>query len=218
MKTRKLPLEKQSQLAEVGLFRNKIARRVVWSIEGFDETIARLNEDEQRERFEQIVLPHLDAAYNLARWLTNNNQDAQDVVQEACLRALKFFNTFRGENARAWLLTIVRRTCYSWLSKNRAQRPLLEPTEELDALEDPGPNPDVLLARTSDLEAVRQAVEQLPDEFREAIVLREMEGLSYKEIADAVSVPIGTVMSRLARARKQLQQYLTQQTKDGALK
>jgi RNA polymerase sigma-70 factor (ECF subfamily) len=175
-----------------------------------------LNEDEQRERFEQSVLPHLDAAYNLARWLTNSDQDAQDVVQEACLRALKFFNTFRGENARAWLLTIVRRTCYSWLSKNRAHQPVLEPTEELEGLEDPGPNPDALLARTSDLEAVRRAVEQLPVEFREAIVLREMEGLSYKEIADAVSVPIGTVMSRLARARKHLQQYLTQQAEEEA--
>lgn len=154
----------------------------------------------------------MDAAYNLARWLTRSDQDAEDVVQESCLRALKFFDSFRGENGRAWLLTIVRRTCYSWLAKNRPPQLSSEPNEELYEIEDPAPHPEILLARSSDLDAVRQAIEQLPAEFREVIVLREMEGLSYKEIADAVDVPIGTVMSRLARARKHLQQQLTHQT------
>ena len=167
------------------------------------------------ERFEQTILPHLDAAYNLARWLVGNDTDAQDVVQEASLRALKFFDGFRGENARAWLLTIVRRTCYTWLSRNRSHVPITDIIEETVPAEDSTTNPETLAARTSDAQLVRAALEKLPVEFREIIVWREMEGFSYKEIADTAGIPIGTVMSRLARARKQLQEIILQDLPSG---
>lgn len=167
------------------------------------------------ERFEQAILPHLDAAYNLARWLVGNDTDAQDVVQEASLRALKFFNGFRGENARAWLLTIVRRTCYTWLSRNRSHVPITDVIEETLSADDATTNPETLAARASDAQLVRAALEKLPAEFREVIVWREMEGFSYKEIADAAGIPIGTVMSRLARARKQLQEIILQDLQSG---
>jgi RNA polymerase sigma-70 factor (ECF subfamily) len=167
------------------------------------------------EQFEQAILPHLDAAYNLARWLTGNDTDAQDVVQEASLRALKFFSGFRGGNARAWLLTIVRRTCYTWLGRNRSHVPLTDFDDETREIEDTTTNADTLVARSSDAELVRAALDKLPVEFREVLVWREMEGFSYKEISDAAAIPIGTVMSRLARARKQLQQILIQDSPTG---
>jgi RNA polymerase sigma-70 factor (ECF subfamily) len=173
---------------------------------------------DERERlllFERTVLPHLDAAHNLARWLTGNDQDAQDVAQESCLRALKFFGTFRGENPRAWLLTIVRNTFYSWLPKNRPPQSAIEIGEEALAVEDISVNADLLNARIGSAEAVRRAIADLPVEFREMVILREMEGFSYKEIADLAEVPIGTVMSRLARARKQLQKELAKEFKPG---
>jgi len=174
-----------------------------------------LDEPDRLARFEQAILPHLDAAYNLARWLTSNEHDAEDVAQEAFLRALKFFGGFRGGNARAWLLTIVRNTCYNWLKANRAKALTTEFDEALHDREDPAANPDALLVRSANAQAVRAAIEQLPVEFREAIVLREMEGLSYKEIAEVSGIPIGTVMSRLARARQQLQQSLTEELPAG---
>ena len=158
-----------------------------------------------------MVLPHLDAAYNLARWLTGDAHDAEDVVQEACFRALKFIDGFRGGNARAWWLTIVRRTAYSWIAQHRAHAPLPEPEPDGAQIEDPSANPDTVLARSSDILAVRRALEQLPVEYREVLVLREMEELSYQEIADAVGIPIGTVMSRLARARRHVQQLLVRE-------
>ncbi len=167
------------------------------------------------EQFEKAILPHLDAAYNLARWLTGNDTDAQDVVQEASLRALKFFSGFRGGNARAWLLTIVRRTCYTWLSRNRSYVPLTDFEENEIDIEDTAANADTLIARSSDAQLVRGALEKLPVEFREIIVWREMEGFSYKEISDTAGIPIGTVMSRLARARKQLQQLLINESPAG---
>ena len=177
-----------------------------------------MNENEPAMQFEQAILPHLDAAYNLARWLTGNDQDARDVVQEASLRALKFFGGFRGTNSRAWLLTIVRNTFYNWLEKNRPHEVSTVGDEELHALEDPSVDPALLLARSANVEAVRGAIELLPVEFREVIVLRELEDYSYREIADVAGVPIGTVMSRLARARKQLQEILTSKsTTEGRL-
>src|ERR1700722_13030708 len=169
------------------------------------------------KQFEQAILPHLDAAYNLARWLTGTDAHAQDVVQEASLRAFKFFAGFRGENGRAWLLTIVRRTCHTWLNKNRGYLPMDGLDEEAFAAEDTAANPDSLSARSSDSQLVRAALEKLPVEFREIIVWREMEGFSYKEISDAAGIPIGTVMSRLARARKQLQQLILQDSSQGGL-
>src|SRR5260370_39614144 len=158
--------------------------------------------------YEQKVLPHLDAAYNLARWLAGNDHDAQDVAQEASLRAFKYFESFHGENARAWLLTIVRNTFDNWLKKNRPPEIAEGLDDEALAVEDVSANADNITLWLADAETVRRAVAELPVEFREMIVLREMEGLSYKEIAVLSDVPIGTVMSRLARARKRLQQRL----------
>ena len=168
-----------------------------------------MQEKTQQLRFEQIVLPHLDAAYNLARWLTRNDHDAEDVVQEACLRAFKFFGGFYGGDSRAWLLTIVRNTCYSWLQRNRA-RELTEPIDETheDASLDFA-NPELRLLQDADVQMVRAALAELPIEFREVMVMRELEELSYKEIAAIADLPIGTVMSRLARGRKRLHSLLT---------
>ena len=174
-----------------------------------------VDERERLKAFEQILLPHLDAAYNLARWLAGNDHDAQDVTQEASLRAFKFFGSFRGESARAWLLTIVRNTFYDWLQKNRPSAAAGELDDEALAVEDVSVNAEAVNLRLADASAVRRAIGELPVEFREMIVLREMEGFSYKEIADLSDVPIGTVMSRLARARKQLQKRLAGEFKPG---
>jgi RNA polymerase sigma-70 factor (ECF subfamily) len=151
--------------------------------------------------FEQEILPHLDAAYNLARWLTHNEQDAQDVVQEAFVRAFRFFGTFRGGNARAWVLRIVRNTCYNWLQQNRPLQSATEFDENLFGPDPRTPNPEeALLQRASD-KMLRQALEALPLKFREVLILREFESMSYKEIAEVTGIPPGTVMSRLSRAR-----------------
>jgi RNA polymerase sigma-70 factor (ECF subfamily) len=158
--------------------------------------------------FEQAVLPHVDAAYNLARWLTRNEQDAQDVVQEAYLRAFRFFPGFRGEDARAWLLKIVRNTCYTWL---RANRPLQDATEFDENLCPPdyhAPNPEELVLQNDSSTLMRKALENLPTGFREVLILREIEGMSYREIADISAMPVGTVMSSLSRARARLRQAL----------
>lgn len=165
--------------------------------------------DDTQLRFEQTVLPHLDAAYNLSRWLTTSEADAEDVTQEACLRALRFFATHHGPNTRAWLLAIVRNTCRTWLEKNRP-REVRGSLPEDDTLAPMSSelNPVLLAIRRADRELVRQAIEELPLEYREAVVLREIEGLSYKEIAEIVEVPLGTVMSRLSRARERLEQNL----------
>jgi RNA polymerase sigma-70 factor (ECF subfamily) len=164
---------------------------------------------ETRERFEQAVLPHLDAAYNLARWLTRNEHDAQDVTQEAFLRAFRFFDGYQGGNLRAWLLTIVRNTCYTWLRQNRAPDFAEEFNEEIHSEELAATaNSETQLLANADKAAVHRALEELPEIFREVLVLREMEGLSYKEIADVASVSLGTVMSRLARARTRLRESL----------
>ena len=163
-----------------------------------------------RERFEQAVLPHLDAAYNLARWLTRNEQDAQDVTQEAFLRAFRSFDGYQGGNMRAWLLTIVRNTCYTWIQRNRrADRTELFDEEIHSMSFSGGADPEAQVLAGADRESLRRALEDLPDAFREALVLREMEGMSYKEIADVTSVSLGTVMSRLARARTQLRESLS---------
>ncbi len=159
-------------------------------------------------RFEQVVLPHMDAAYNLARWLTHNDHDAQDVVQEAYLRAYRFFDSFRGGDSRTWLLAIVRNTCLTWLRQNRAPEVATEFDEEIHSAGSDVVTPETLLLADADQELVRKALEELPAQFREVLVLRELEGLSYKEIADVVGIPIGTVMSGLARARKRLRETL----------
>ncbi len=159
-------------------------------------------------RFEEMALPHLGAAYNLARWLVHNDHDAEDMVQEAYLRAFKFFGGYYGGDFRAWLLTIVRNTCYTWLQHNRMLRQAESIDDKLDELEADFSDPELLLLRNIDSQIVRQALQELPVEFREVVVLREMEGLSYKEIATVVDLPLGTVMSRLARGRKRLHSLL----------
>jgi RNA polymerase sigma-70 factor (ECF subfamily) len=170
-----------------------------------------LREEDKLARFEQVISPHLDAAYNLARWLTRDAHDAEDVAQEACLRAYQFFDGFHGQDGRAWLLKIVRNTCYTWLEKNRAWRPEAF-DEEKHVTVSPAAGPDALVQQSEDKQLLRRAVEELPAEYREVIVLRELEGLSYKEIAGIADIPLGTVMSRLARARERLQQGLAGRT------
>jgi RNA polymerase sigma factor (sigma-70 family) len=155
-------------------------------------------------RFQEIALPHLGAAYNLARWLVHNEHDAEDIVQEAYLRAFKFFSGYYGGDSRAWLLTIVRNTGYSWLQQNRVLRAADPIEDKLDEVGMDFSDPEVLLLQSLDSQIVRQALQELPVEFREVVVLREMEGLSYKEIANVVDIPIGTVMSRLKRGRNRL--------------
>lgn len=156
------------------------------------------------DRFHETVLPHLDAAYNLARYLLRDPHDAEDAVQEACLRAVRHFAGFRGGDGRAWLLSIVRNTCYTHLRRRRSGGDVVEFDEETHSGEDPVSSPEADLARSISAATVREALSSLAVEFREVLVLRELEGLSYKEIAQVAGVPIGTVMSRLARGRKQL--------------
>jgi RNA polymerase sigma-70 factor (ECF subfamily) len=162
-------------------------------------------------RFETLVLPHLDAAYTLARYLTGNAHDAEDIVQDACLRAVRYFDGFRGgegTGARAWLLTIVRNTAYSWRRRHRAEAQ----TTEFDELEHSqavaGEDPEEVLLQVPAGETLGRALARLAPEFREVIILRELEGLSYKEISQVAGVPVGTVMSRLSRARARLQEAL----------
>jgi RNA polymerase sigma-70 factor (ECF subfamily) len=172
---------------------------------------------EERARFEQIVLPHLDAAFNLARWILRSRPDAEDVAQEALLRSYRFFGGFHGGDARAWLLQIVRNTCYTWLGKNRPVELMTEFDETQHSMDmrpmetrsRAGGSPEAQAIASEDRERLSQALEQLPPRFREVLVLRELEGCSYKEIAAITSTPIGTVMSALSRARRQLQVTLT---------
>jgi RNA polymerase sigma-70 factor, ECF subfamily len=166
-------------------------------------------EQNPASNFERAIFPHLDAAYNLARWLMRNEQDAQDIAQEAYLRALRFFPGFRGGDPRAWLLKIVRNTCYTWLHVNRPLQDAAEFDESLFRSDSCAPNPEeVVLQKDSDT-LVRKALEKLPPNFREVIILRELEGMSYREIADITGMPAGTVMSSLSRARGCLRQLLT---------
>jgi RNA polymerase sigma factor (sigma-70 family) len=159
-------------------------------------------------RFEESVLPHLDAAYNLAYWLTRDSRDAEDLVQDAYLRAFRFFDGFRGGSSRAWLLKIVRNTFYTSIQQ-RAHEPMASIDDELFAAECDTCDPETIALASADGQLLHQAVQELSPEFREVIVLRELEGLSYKEIASVTGAPLGTVMSRLTRARKQLQLRLS---------
>jgi RNA polymerase sigma-70 factor (ECF subfamily) len=163
---------------------------------------------DRRTLFERAVLPHLDAAYNLARWLTRNEHDAEDVVQEAYVRAFTFFDGFRGEDGRSWLLSVVRNTCYTWLEKHRTREPPLSLDESVHAPSS-ALNPEQLFLKQVASAELRAAVEALPVEFREVIVLRELEELSYKQIASVLGIPMGTVMSRLTRGRARLHQALS---------
>jgi RNA polymerase sigma-70 factor, ECF subfamily len=155
------------------------------------------------DSFEEVILPHLDAAHRLARWLIGNPDDAEDAVQEASLRAWRYFRTFCGGNGRAWLLRIVRNTCWSWRDRNRkTSTDLFDEEQHSDAR--PTLDPETLLLHAHDTLLIEQAMRDVPDRYRELLVLRELEGLSYQELADVLEVPIGTVMSRLSRARHAL--------------
>jgi RNA polymerase sigma factor (sigma-70 family) len=180
----------------------------------------RMVEDDQNSQFSRIVIPYLPDALATARWLTGDRADAEDVVQEACLKAFRAINTFSGGNARAWVLAIVRNTAYSWLQKNR--RAELVAIDDLEAdesfqvergadIQDSSyANPETDLIAKADEAHLRTVIEKLPPEFREALVLRDIQGLEYREIAQITSVPVGTVMSRLARARRRLINTLAQ--------
>jgi RNA polymerase sigma factor (sigma-70 family) len=184
-----------------------------------DESI----EAAKARRFQVVVLSHLDAAYNLARWLMRNEHDAEDIVQEACLRAFRSFDSFRGDDARPWLLTIVRNACYSWFTVHRPDK-LSTPFDEelhgggIDGADVFGPggglDPETAFARADELRLVNEALDQLPLGFREVVVLRDLEELSYKEIAAVAAIPIGTVMSRLARGRRLLAAHLKERLKE----
>jgi RNA polymerase sigma-70 factor (ECF subfamily) len=169
-----------------------------------------LDDPHRLARFEQTVLPHLQTAYHFARWLTGNDHDAEDVVQEAFLKAFAYFASFRGGDSRAWLLTTVRNSCYTWLQKNRGAQPQTVFDEELHSGAGEAWNPEVLAQRREDAALVRQGLAELPPEYREVLVLRELEGFSYQEIAVVIDIPVGTVMSRLARARDRLQRWLAE--------
>jgi RNA polymerase sigma factor (sigma-70 family) len=165
--------------------------------------------DEERARFRHVVLPYLADCYALARWLTGARADAEDVVQEACLRALRAIGGFAGSNARAWTLTIVRNTAYSWLRKNRpAALVIVDDLETIErAQSNPGTTgetPEAMLIAKTEAVRLQRAIAELPVPFRETLVLRDVHGLGYRDIAEVTGVPIGTVMSRLARARSRL--------------
>jgi RNA polymerase sigma-70 factor, ECF subfamily len=164
--------------------------------------------------FEETVLPHLNAAFNYARWLTKNEAEAEDVVQDACVRAMRYFSSLRDDDARAWLFTIVRNTWYSRVSRRASLTEATPLDSTRDERPDDAPDPEAQLLQQHTVALVRTALEELPVDFREVIVLREIEGLSYKEIAAVVRVPIGTVMSRLARARERLLALLKPEPKE----
>ncbi len=189
---------------------NEISPEPVWIANGPGSRSRTLEEQDKLERFEQSIMPHMNAAYNLARWLAGNDSDAQDVVQEAYLRAFRFLSGFRGGDSRSWLLRIVRNAFYDWLKRNRREETGTEFDEELHDRADETGTPDALLLEKADHELVHEAIAELPLEFREILVLRELEGFSYKEIADVADVPLGTVMSRLARAREHLKTLVIQ--------
>lgn len=167
-----------------------------------------VDDREKLARFETAMVPHLDAAYNLARWMTRNDADAQDVAQEAYLRALRFFDGFAGGNGRAWLLAIVRNTCYAWMQRNRMAEPAILFDENAHSADCEPANPETELLLHLRRESLEGCIQELPVQFREIIVMRELEDMSYREIAEATEVPVGTVMSRLARARRRLERCL----------
>jgi RNA polymerase sigma-70 factor (ECF subfamily) len=163
-----------------------------------------MDEERKLALFEQTIVPHLNAAYNLAAWLTRNKDDAEDVVQEAYLRAFRFFEGFRGGDGRAWLLAIVRNTCQTWLHREKGNRSVVMFDEQTHSPELAKANPEGMLLKKFDVGSLRECLEGLPVDYREVVILRELEEMSYQEIADVVKIPLGTVMSRLSRARQRL--------------
>ena len=163
-----------------------------------------MDEETKLALFEQAIVPHLNAAYNLAAWLTRNKDDAEDVVQEAYLRAFRFFGGFHGGDGKAWLLAIVRNTCQTWLRREKGNRSVVMFDEQMHSPELTKANPEGILLKKFDVGSLRECLEGLPVDYREVMILRELEEMSYQEIADVVKIPLGTVMSRLSRARQRL--------------
>jgi RNA polymerase sigma-70 factor, ECF subfamily len=187
--------------------RNKMQLFKVLVSEDKNEDTCDVLQPLERHRFEQLVLPHLDSAFNLARWLLRSPTDAEDVVQEAVLRAYRFFDGFHGTEARAWLLQIVRNCCHSWLQKNRSLELLSEFDEELHQCQ--ASTPETIATQLDERRRLMFILESLPGRYREVLVLRDLDGCSYKEIAEITGVPMGTVMSTLSRARERLQRAVT---------
>ena len=160
-----------------------------------------LTKNPSSENFTAVVMPHLDDAYALARWLSGNGADAEDIVQDACLRALRGLDRYRGGNARAWLLAITRNAAFTWLARNRPKTQVVAEDIEVLAPADGAPTPEEALIADADAAGIERAIFALPPPFKETLVLRDINGLSYREIAEITGVPLGTVMSRLARAR-----------------
>lgn len=169
-----------------------------------------MSEKEKLLNFEKNIMPHLNAAYNLARWLLRNDQDAEDAVQEAYLRAFRFFGGFQEGNGRSWLLKIVRNSCFDLFKKRRESDRMETFDNELHDVQSEAPNPEVMLLQKVNFQLLKQAIEELPLEYREVLILREIQGLSYKEIAGIIDIRMGTVMSRLARARRKLYEFMTE--------
>ena len=194
-----MPPETSAQ--DTGIFR---------PVRQYDDRMSASSPDQGgRARFEQVVLPQLDAAYNLARWLTRNGSDAEDVVQDACERALKYFGAFRGGDAKAWFLTVVRHACYDWLKRNRPAEVVPGDQETIESAPDlTSATPEQMAMRNASSSALAEAIAALPLGYREVLILRELEGLPYREIARVVDIPIGTVMSRLHRGRRILKREL----------
>jgi RNA polymerase sigma-70 factor (ECF subfamily) len=173
-----------------------------------------LTSREQTRRFDEQIWPHFRAAYNLARWLTRSHEDAEDIVQEAFLRAFSACESLRGDAAKPWLLAIVRNTSLNWIKRTGKLSLASGGDPVLDHLREPSPDPEQSVLMSIDRDEVRRALDQLPVEFREALVLREIEGCSYKEIAEVADIPLGTVMSRLSRGRDCLRRILTSPAKE----
>ncbi len=202
-----------SHTPEYGYYKdagNKNARPGVTYIDLSSRSFRFVDAKNRHSCFENAVLPHIDAAFNLARWLTRNTSDAEDLVQEACLKAMTAIHSLRNQDGKSWLLAIVRNTYYSRVRKRRVEDSAVEYQEEQHAEECPGSDPGMQLLRAEAGQIIHQAIETLPEEFREVIILRELEEMSYREIAEITGTPVGTVMSRLARGRERLKHMLSE--------
>jgi RNA polymerase sigma-70 factor (ECF subfamily) len=187
-----------------------------WTVPVRDTAKPEMGEATKLALFEQTILPHLNAAYNLARWLMRNDHNAEDVTQEAYLRAFRFFDSFKGGDGRAWLLTVVRNTCMTWRRREKGGEAKVLFDERIHGTDDETADTEHRLVEESKLGTLRECIQLLPVEYREVVVMRELEEMSYKEISEVAAVPIGTVMSRLSRARKRLQECAALRTKGGS--
>ena len=180
-----------------------------------DEAAPRIGEQTKLALFEQIIVPHLTAAYNLAVWLTRNSHDAEDVVQEAYLRAFRFFDGFHGGDGKAWLLAVVRNTCHTWLRREKGAKTMVMFDEQMHCSDLDKKNPEGMLLEKVNVGSLQECLNALPVEYREVMILREMEEMSYRDIADLINIPVGTVMSRLSRARRRLEACVTARVAGG---